>query len=290
MTSTLTDAQWAAFDRDGYVVIDAVASESELAALNARLDDIMDGKVRYESLLMQLDPNSESKVALSDSDYAASNLAVSGQTAGFKGASRAYRKIGEAHAGLEVDPLFHAFMCKPLFKHVCARVYGGHAGISIYRAMAMCKPAGDLGGGTPLPLHQDGGDWWGLDRDPLCFVWLAMTPATAANGAVQVVRGSHRNGILSARGHTLSDADVARICDAPGAPVVTVELAPGQAVLCHNWLCHRSGVNTTQEPRRGFSANFVDARTRVCDPRLPGAGPIGETGKTFPVLWERAVV
>ena len=288
MQTTLTPDEWAAFDRDGFVVLRAAASPADVSALNARLDALMAGEVVHDSLLMQLDPNTSGELA-TDADYARAGTATVGQTVGFKGASAAYRKIGEAHAGLECDDVFLAYMRSPLFKHVCARTYGAHAAISIYRAMVMAKPAGALGGGTPLAWHQDGGDWWGLDRDPLCFVWLALTPATAANGAVQVVRGSHRLGLLSARGHTLSDADIARVCDAPDADVVTVELQPGEAFLCHNWTVHRSGVNTTDAPRRGFSANFVDSRTRVCDPRLPGAGSIGETGKTFPVLWAGAV-
>jgi ectoine hydroxylase-related dioxygenase (phytanoyl-CoA dioxygenase family) len=107
---------------------------------------------------------------------------------------------------------------------------------------------------------------------------------------VQVVRGSHAAGLLSARGHTLSPAHVASIVDAaPPGDVVTVELKAGQAFLCHNWTVHRSGINTTGAPRRGFSVNFVDGRTRVCDPRLPGAGSIGETGRTFPEVFPRAV-
>ncbi len=32
---------------------------------------------------------------------------------------------------------------------------GAHAGVSVYRAMVMSKPENDLGGGTPLPWHQD---------------------------------------------------------------------------------------------------------------------------------------
>ena len=79
--------------------------------------------------------------------------------------------------------------------------------------MVMSKPAGPDGGGTPLPWHQDGGDWWALDRDPLTFVWLALSPATRENGAVQVVRGSHRRGLLSRRGHTLSAAHVKELVD-----------------------------------------------------------------------------
>ena len=47
----------------------------------------------------------------------------------------------------------------------------------------------------------------------------------------------------------------------------------------------RSGINVTAAPRRGFSANYIDARTRVLDPKPALAGPIGVAGHTFPLVW-----
>jgi len=297
----LTDSDWERFDRDGFLVVDGLADAPTLAALNARLDALMNGTLQYgEKLLMQLDPSSSASGSGSSGAAAAAtaaaaaaaetaaygDAAVAGQSVGFKGPSAAYRKIGEAQAGLEVDPLFLAWMRQPALRAACSRVYGAHAAVAVYRAMVMCKPAGAHGGGTTLPWHQDGGDWWALDRDPLLFVWLALSPATRANGAVQVVRGSHRRGLLSRRGHTLDGAALAAVVDgaAPG-DIVDVELQPGQAFLCHNWLVHRSGVNTTEEARRGFSVNFIDARTRVLSPKPPLAGPLGEPGAAFPLIW-----
>ena len=267
---SLTEAQWAQYERDGFLVLDCAASADTVAALNARLDDIMLGRVEYgDKLVMQLDPSSGAAAAATaatagaapgaaaDGEAAAcaayAALGAAFQTPGFKGASLAYRKVGEAQGGLEVDPLFLAYMRSPLYRAICARVYGAHAGVAVYRAMVMSKPAGELGGGTPLPWHQDGGNWWALDRDPLCFVWLALSAATAENGAVEVVRGSHKLGLLSRRGHTLSPELVARLVDgAPAADRVKVVLKPGQAFLCHNWTIHRSGVNVTPTARRGF--------------------------------------
>jgi len=285
----LTEAQWADYERDGFVVLRGLLPAGELAALNARLGDIMSGAVQYgDRLLMQLDPAAAAAAAgtAAEADaYAAANVAVAGQTRGFKGASRAYRKIGEAECGLECDDLFLAAMRRPLFRRVCDRVYGAHAGVGVYRAMVMSKPAGPDGGGSPLPWHQDGGDWWALDRDPLVFAWIALSDATRENGAVQVVRGSHRRGLLSRRGHTLSAEDVARVV-ADGRDVVDVELAPGDAFLCHNWTVHRSGTNSTDSARCGFSANFVDLRTRVLDPLPSLAGSLGTPGGSFPVIFE----
>ena len=303
----LTEAQWAAYDRDGFLVLDCAATEAEVAALNERLDDIMQGRVQYgERLVMQLDPSSSlmggsaaapapapasaaaaaaASEAQARSAYAA--LGTEFQSVGFKGPSLAYRKIGEAQAGLECDPVFLAYMRRPLFRAICARVYGAHAGIAVYRAMVMSKPAGELGGGTPLPWHQDGGNWWALDRDPLCFVWLALSAATAENGAVEVVRGSHRLGLLSQRGHTLSPGHVERLVEGAAAgDVVKVLLRPGQAFLAHNWLIHRSGTNTTGQARRGFSVNFIDARTRVLSPKPADAGELGKAGEGFPMVFE----
>ena len=127
---------------------------------------------------------------------------------------------------------------------------------------------------------------WALDRDPLCFVWLALSPATSENGAVELVRGSHKLGILSQRGHTLSPENVASLVEG-SAPSdrVQVELKPGQAFLCHNWTIHRSGINTTQMARRGFSVNYIDARTRVLSPKPPDAGDLGKEGESFPEIF-----
>merc|ERR1711964_39405 len=86
-------------------------------------------------------------------------------------------------------------------------VHGTHVDVALFRAMVFNKPAEK---GTDLPWHQDGGDWWGLDRDPQIFVWTALDDATCENGCVQVVPGSHRLGLLSRRGHTLSVENIAR--------------------------------------------------------------------------------
>jgi phytanoyl-CoA hydroxylase len=302
--TSISDAEYEQFCRDGYLVLGRVISTEALAELNQRLDDIMLGKVQYgEKLLMQVDPNAPDPTASSGgaaqadgageyltpeaelAKYRAANVEVKGQTVGFKGPTLGYRKIGEAEAGLECDDKFLGVMQLPLMRQICDRTYGAHAPVAVYRAMVMSKPAADIGGGSPLPWHQDGGDWWALDRDPLCFVWMAMTDATKENGAVQAVKGTHKLGILSKRGHTLSADKVAELVDAHPENVVDLELKAGHAVLCHNWLVHRSSTNTTPNARRGFSVNYIDARTRVLDPKPALAGSLGTPGGSFPLVF-----
>ena len=173
----------------------------------------------------------------------------------------------------------------PVFRGACARIYGAHADIAVYRAMLFNKPAA---AGTELPFHQDGGDWWAVDRDPRFFVWTALEDATRANGCVHVIPGTHALGLLSKRGHTLSAGALARVGGAAAA--VPVEVKAGESVLMHNWLVHASGTNTTGTSRLAFSVNYCDARTRVLDPKPivqpeNRVGALGEPGMAFPVVF-----
>ncbi|HTL53580.1 MAG TPA: phytanoyl-CoA dioxygenase family protein, partial [Planctomycetota bacterium] len=172
----LSNEQWFQYFTQGYLHLGKLLDGKALTALQNRIDDIMLGKIRNDKLMMQLDKGG---------DY--SNMAE--MTLGFKGPTLEYRKI----ENLEFDPLFLEFQQRPIFRELCADVYGAHAGISVLRAMFMNKPAHK---GTLLPWHQDGGESWGLDRDPLLTVWTALDPATVANGCVQVIPGSHRLGLL----------------------------------------------------------------------------------------------
>ena len=135
-------------------------------------------------------------------------------------------------------------------------MYGRHASVSIFRAMLMNKPAGQ---GTYLPWHQDAGDVWKLDRDPILTSWIALDDATRDNGCVQAIPGSHRLGLLSKNGSTISDAHAARYC--PEEAIVDLEIEAGEGILLHNWMLHRSGVNSTNRPRRAISACYMDGRT-----------------------------
>jgi len=74
-----------------------------------------------------------------------------------------------------------------------------------------------------------------------------------------VVPGTHRLGLLSRQGSTLDEAAVARHCRPE--LVRPLEVEAGHAVVFHNWLIHRSGVNPTAAPRRAFTACFMDGRT-----------------------------
>ena len=115
------------------------------------------------------------------------------------------------------------------------------------------------------------GAGWGIDRNPILTVWTALDEATAANGAMEIVPGSHLHGVINER-HFLSAEEEARY--APPGKVEPLEAEAGEAVLLHNLLLHRSGTNPTDRPRRAFSVTYMEAGTRTLD-----------TGMTFPVVF-----
>jgi ectoine hydroxylase-related dioxygenase (phytanoyl-CoA dioxygenase family)/polysaccharide pyruvyl transferase WcaK-like protein len=255
----LTESQWSDYLRDGYLHLGPVLSPDEVEALCARADELALGRRSFPELELQLDTGG---------DYEQ----LPGAVHTFERGTLLYRKV----QGLQHDPLFARLLHQPVFADICARHYGAHAPVSIFRAMVMNKPAGQ---GTYLPWHQDGGDVWKLDRDPLVTTWVALDPATRANGCVEVVPGTHRLGLLTTHGSTLTPEDAERHC--PADAVLPLEVEPGHALLLHNWLIHRSGINPSPVPRRAFSACYMDGRTvgTLTGQRYPmvfGEEPSGE--------------
>lgn len=243
-TAFISADQWQQYEQDGYLHLGKLLTADDLNALQQRIDDIMLGKadIDYDRILMQLDSK--------DGQY--KNAGV--QSKGFKGATLSYRKIQD----LELDPLFFEYMRRPIFREICAHVYGENTSIAAFRAMFMNKPARQ---GTLLPWHQD--RWSYLDRDPLITIWTALDSATIANGCVQVIPGSHRLGLINPEHLSGFVTEEQAAQYAPDDQVVYLELEPGEVVLLHNWLLHRSNTNATDIPRRAFSVCYMDDRTQA---------------------------
>jgi len=232
------DGPLARFAAEGYAPLGPVLAGDAMAALRARADDIMLGRVVYPGLFFQQDTTTG---RYDDLEFGK----------GWTGPSLNYRKIEK----LERDPLFLAWIQNPLFGRI-ARALLGEA-VSIYRAVLFSKAAL---GGTVLPWHQDGGRFWGLDRDPILQIWTALDDAPVAAGCVEVLPGSHTGGLATPLGG-LVPAPLALARDAE-AGAVAVPARAGEAMLIHNHLWHRSGVNGTPAPRRAFTVCYMAAETR----------------------------
>jgi len=257
--SLISDAQWAQYEEEGYLILGKLLSDEDLAALQLRIDDIMLGtaSIDYDRILMQLDSTT--------GNYGDAGV----QSKGFKGATLAYRKIQD----LEFDNLFCEYTERPIFREICERVHGPETPIACFRAMFMNKPAKQ---GTKLPWHQDA--WTNLDRQPEITIWTALDPATKANGCVEVIPGSHKMGLINPEHGSgfLTEEQATEICTKD--KVVYLELAPGEVALLHNWLLHSSDINHTDISRRAFSVCYMDGNT------------ITKNGETFTPLFQKAAV
>jgi ectoine hydroxylase-related dioxygenase (phytanoyl-CoA dioxygenase family) len=170
---------------------------------------------------------------------------------GYQGPSLNYRKIEK----LEKDALFLSWLRNPVFQDIARALIGER--VVLYRAVLMNKAST---GGTVLPWHQDGGLFWGLDRDPNLQIWTALDDTPVDGGAVEVVVGSHRAGLATPLGGVIPEP----IVRAARADENSVPLAAraGEVLLLHNHLWHRSLVNRTGHPRRAFSVCYMSADTR----------------------------
>lgn len=240
------------FFEAGYLRLGRVVSRATIQALCARIDDIMLGRVTYDEMPMQLDSQT--------GQYG--DVPAPART--FLGATLAYRRIDR----LERDPLFLSYMQHPLFRAITARFIGPE--VSIFRAMFMNKPASQ---GTILPWHQDIGTGWGIDTNPIVTIWTALDDATVANGCLQILPGSHRFGILNDHHFPTPEQQAHYIKEEDS---LFLEAETGEAILLHNFLLHRSGVNPTNQPRRAFSVCYMDAVTREV-----------ATGARFPLIFGR---
>ena len=112
--------------------------------------------------------------------------------------------------------------------------------------------------------HQDYGYWYdyGCLFPDLVSCMVAIDPATADNGCLQVVRGSHKMGRLdtSRAEDQTGVADPRRIESIrERMETFSCELSPGDAVFFHANTLHRSDANSADEPRWAFISVYNSA-------------------------------
>jgi ectoine hydroxylase-related dioxygenase (phytanoyl-CoA dioxygenase family) len=130
--------------------------------------------------------------------------------------------------------------------------------------MFMNKAAGK---GTWLPWHQD--RWNFLDQDPLLTVWIPLDEATLENGCVQIIRRSHRKGLINPEHSSGFLTEVQAIEHASAEDIVPILVEPGDLVVLHNHLLHASDKNRTSSPRRALSVCYMNGYTKnIAEPEI----------------------
>ncbi len=118
--------------------------------------------------------------------------------------------------------------------------------------------------GSYVSWHQDSA-YFGLDPHEEVTAWVAFTPSNSANGALQVLPGTHRgpdrpHKETYAANNMLARGQELEVEDESGA--VTFELEAGQFSLHHERLAHGSKPNWSHERRIGFAFFFIPTHVR----------------------------
>jgi len=227
----LTDEQLAQYEEQGFFVVRDLFDADEVREMVAECESILSGA--YGELYagaMQIDPGST-------------------------GTQQAERKIS---AVVERSVVFRKYLLKDALMRRVQDILGPD--VLLFRDILMLKPAQV---GSKMPWHQDS-NYWPIEPQELCSVWTALEPATAENGCMRVVPGSHKLDLIASRGkggHGPLEDDQVNLDKA-----VEVPMEPGSSLFFHSRLLHGSEPNRSDRSRRAFITSFMSARSRVTRP------------------------
>jgi ectoine hydroxylase-related dioxygenase (phytanoyl-CoA dioxygenase family) len=196
-------------------------------------------------------------------------------------------------------PSFRKFMTDSPAPQATAAIMGSDKVNLLFDQILSKEPATS----TETMWHHDA-TYWPVLGDQICTMWLALDPVTAANGAVEYVKGSHRWGQRFKAKAFVGDGRYKE--DLPEVPdigaerdkhnIVHFELEPGDCVIHHGLLVHGAlGNGTPDRRRRGYVSRWCgddvtyyprpDIQRMLYDPDIAPGGPID--CRLFPVLWPR---
>ena len=113
-------------------------------------------------------------------------------------------------------------------------------------------------GKSHFPSHQDNG-YAAIHPATNLTIWIALDDVDTQNGCVWVLPESHRQGLLP---HAAAGADNWYLeVDVEGQGV-PAEMKAGEAIMFSGLTLHRSLLNRSDSPRRGFFVEYADAAAR----------------------------
>jgi phytanoyl-CoA hydroxylase len=152
---------------------------------------------------------------------------------------------------VDADPRLGGMSTDATLLALVARLMDG-AEPELFQDMALLKPPG----GREKPWHQDMAYFNVPVHTTVVGVWIALDEATADNGALHVLPGSHRAGPrehFRRRDWQICDTEI------PLGDDVVVELPPGGALLWHGLMHHGSPDNHSQRRRRALQFHYRPA-------------------------------
>lgn len=247
----LTDAQREQYREEGYVVVPKVLGGDEVARILARARAIAHGE----------HPPAAKSSVMRDIHFAKKLLPMP------EDPERALWKIMNAD---RFDPALRQAMRSPGLLDAVSGLLGDD--LLAFLFMLIYKPPGVPD--SVHPFHQDGLYFQFEPHDLVAGAWVPLDPVDDDNGTLCVVPGTHK---LPITGHEVIpgvNAGAFGAKDVEGsadmlAKAVSFALEPGDCVLFHPHLYHRTGGNRTDRHRRVLTIHFASARCRSLTPTQP---------------------
>lgn len=222
--SALDIPDYAAFERDGYLVVRGLCDGVAAADLRAHVVEHLTpawGPVEYEA------------------DVGYPGAPDSREVPG--GAT--VRRLLNAYSR---DPAFRAWATGPGVSGWLRRLFA-REDVYLSQSHHNCIMTKHPGHSSATLWHQDI-RYWSFDRPELISVWLALGPETPRNGALKIIPGSHCieldrgrfDGKLFLRPELPENAGMIR-------SAISVDLQEGDALFFHCRLLHAAGMNLTDE-------------------------------------------
>ena len=246
----LSEAQVSSFDRDGFVVLEDVFDDDEMAPLIEAIDR---NEAATDQFLQSCD---DGRISIAETGAITFTLHL-----------------------VEREPVAAAFARHPVFADLCFDLIGPD--VRLYWDQAVYKKPEKP---RRFPWHQDNGYTF-VEPQQYLTCWVALTDATVDNGCPQVIPGLHRRGTY--RHHYVDPLGWEIVESYPEAVVAPV--GKGGIVVFSSLTPHLTGPNVTDADRKAYIVQFAPDGAAVLtgDPgdgaptgRLPADAP----SRQFPIL------
>ena len=169
----------------------------------------------------------------------------------------AERKIGPLHYKTKIHTILtspYKLATNSLILDLVEKIIGPN--ILLHNVTYIIKEANSL---SHVSWHQDL-TYWGFSHDDQVSVWLALSSVNKQNGAMKMIPGSHKRGMMKHKvtkdkNNVLFQGQTVERVNENKA--ILCELLPGQASFHHRWTLHSSSANRTSDRRIGLNIQYL---------------------------------
>lgn len=245
----MTRLDLAAYERDGFLVLEDFVSQAECDALQARAAELAAG--------FRPGPTATAFSTRNQAHARDVYFRESGGAIRFfveEEAPDRLNKIG--HALHDLDPVFGRFSRHERLADLARQV--GLREPLLLQSMYLFKYARV---GAEVGWHQDA-TYLRTDPPSVTGFWLALDDADRDNGCLMALPGGHRGPLRRWFGYEGDELVTRTLESSPWPPVepVALEARRGTLVVLHGLLPHASAANRSARPRHAYALHLIDGR------------------------------